>query len=78
MNFIREENYIEEANRGFFLSRRKEKDFMKTKKELVESVDTISLEIVGKSKGHTGTDFCVTMDCDYLYGFLTGEIQITE
>lgn len=51
---------------------------MKTKKELVESVDTISLEIVGKSKGHTGTDFCVTMDCDYLYGFLTGEIQITE
>ena len=42
-----EKKYIEEANRCFFLSRRKEKDFMKTKKELVESVDTILLEIVG-------------------------------
>ncbi len=48
---------------------------MMTKEELVASADAILLDLVDKSKGHTGKDFGESMDCDFSYTFLTGELQ---
>ena len=48
---------------------------MMTKEELIASADDILLDLVDKSKGHTGKDFGEYMDCDFSYTFLTTELQ---
>lgn len=46
-----------------------------TKEELQQKSDSELLALVEKSKGHTGNDFSVFMNCDFSYSFLTTTLK---
>lgn len=46
-----------------------------TKEELQQKSDKEILDLIEKSKGHTGNDFSEFMNCDFSYSFLTTTLK---